>query len=145
MKTLKVYVVDYEGRRYSRHAVVSFLPLLSTLIFDLISLFICLVVGSNFFIKWRKNYWIVIGSLIDVVVIWDLFLATYTRTNNSHLYHHHQVTLKAQISLILFPSLSIHPDHPSLPSPPNDIQCPHRVNVSSCWSANTGTSMCRGP
>ena len=43
-------------------------------------------------------------------------------------------------------SLSIHPYYPSLlTGPPNDILCPHSADViSSCWSANTGMSMCVG-
>ena len=61
-----------------------------------------------------------------------------------YIYDHRKIGLLAQISQILS---SHSPYHPSLPvCLPDCILCPYRAVVGrSCSSANTGTSMGRGP
>ena len=67
-----------------------------------------------------------------------LFLLFYFLCH--HLQHHHQVALAARNALTV--PLTIRPNHLSLLSGLLDcIQCPHRTDVSLCWSANTGTSI----
>ena len=42
-------------------------------------------------------------------------------------------------------SISRHPSLLLSVGPLNNILCPYRIEVSSCWSASTFASMCRGP
>ena len=74
-------------------------------------------------VKLDKDLWKTgdaVSSEIDSLMLIYIYIYIYN----------HQVMLTAQISLILYS---------------NYIQCQHRADINSCWSANTGMSVFKSP